>query len=176
MGGEDRRYWDLAGALAGSELEMANGNRKRRIFRTDGGFTLLESLITLVVVTSVVMAGAVAMVAMQRSTKSTAVRARLELAVTAYSEAINATTFVPCATATSYPVTWPHPVGISAPQASIVSVFHLRGTAAVASPCTAGPGQDSRQLITIRVVDQAQSVSADIVKRDPNACGSTPCS
>lgn len=144
--------------------------------RSAAGFTLMETLITVVIVSTVVLAGAMAFVGMQRSTAADSIRVRMDLALSAYSEALKAVPFVACASTTtpSYVgVAWAPPNRVAA---SIDGVAHYRGTKSAMTSCVVGSGQDSRQVLSLTVTSGGRSITADIVKRAPGACPDSTCS
>lgn len=157
--------------------------RKRTLngaHRTSGGFTLIESLIAVVVISTVVFSAAVAIAGMHRATASASTRARIETALAAYGEAVKAATFVPCATTATYAdAPWTAPAGMAQSGAgkvqSITSIVHFRGAGPLMASCAPGPAQDSRQQLTIEISYQGRTVAADIVKRDPAACPDPTC-
>ncbi len=175
--------------MGGEQSVSIEGNERfirpiGRRSRSDAGFSLVETLIAIVIVGTVLVSAGAAMVTVQRITDQNRVTSRVELALTSYGESMKALPFRRCATATDLaPADWVAP-GFSpgdAPIATITAVTYWTGSAwGSAAQCateTVNPAvKNSAQQVVITVTwpGRNRTIVGTIIKRDPLACATCP--
>jgi len=166
------------------EGNAGHGERDGPRSRSNAGFSLIETLIAIVIVGTVLVSAGAAMVTVQRITDQNRITSRVELALTSYGESMKALTFKKCATTTDLtPSDWVAP-GFSAgdaPVAVITTVSYWTGsawrTAAQCAADTANPAvKNSAQQVVITVdwPGRNRTIVGTIIKRDPLACATCP--
>lgn len=133
--------------------------------RTDGGFSLTESLAAILLVTTVILGLAAGILTTVRATRTVSQTQRSEAMLTDATEAIKAQPFVSCATPASYPLP-------AMTQVTVVAVTHLQndGTGTQFAAACPAAAEDLAQRITVR----AGNRRAEVVKRNPTLSGVTP--
>lgn len=134
--------------------------------RTQAGFTLAETIVALLLASTVVLALAAGMFTLLRTTDLTSRSQRMQAALTTVAESVKAEAYIDCATTTSYAVADPE----GPATAAVTGVRYWDATPAgaelgrfVGPPC---PSPDrGAQRITVQVELDGRTVSAEIVKR-----------
>ncbi|UDY37958.1 type IV pilus modification PilV family protein [Dermatobacter hominis] len=129
--------------------------------RSQGGFSLVESLAALLLTTVVILGVAAGIITTVTATESVARTQKAEAALTDATEAVKALPYQPCAATYS-----------AIPGAAVTAVEYLQpgtgGEVYATSPCSVAT--DVAQRITISVDGR----TAAIVKRNPSATAVTP--
>jgi len=148
-----------------------------RSCRSQGGFSLIEVLVALVLSSMVVMALAAGLLTLVRVTASTNERQQLQLAAGNFSESMKAFDYLQCGTDADYESAygawgskWNPPVGFTAEVVQVeywTRVTETAGPGAFQSACPDPAQDEGTQLVTLRVEKangadrQVQVVKAD---------------
>ena len=143
--------------------------RDRRV-RSQAGFSLIETIVALFLVSVVVLALAAGMFTLLRTTAVTSRAQRMQAALTTAAESAKGLPYKPCAVAMDYggtAPTWDDPTDDATVEVLSVRYWDAPGAAAELGRFTATcPAMDlGAQRVTVQVTIGGESQTAEIVKR-----------
>lgn len=157
----------------------------RAAARSQSGASLVEVLISVMLVGTVVAALAVGMLTMVGATRSTAEEQRIQSALLSFTESLKASPYLPCGgspspTASAYvsshastPQRWTPPAGMTA-SIDDVEYWHDAGTYGdYRATCPGADGGRQRLTVTVRL-DDGRRGSAEVVLADRLSGGGAP--
>jgi type II secretory pathway pseudopilin PulG len=133
-----------------------------------GGATLIEVIVVLVVLVPVVLAATVGLLTTTRLSASTRTDQELESAASSFVETLKQVDYVECAEPEDYegaPGSWTPPAG-SGIGVRVESVAYWQQSSADYGP-SCGASDPGAQLLTARVTRGEASTVLEVVKRDP---------
>lgn len=143
--------------------------------RGQGGFSLIEVIVSVLLVSLVVLALAAGFMTIVRVNADTAERQVVDQAIGSYAESLTTAQYLPCDDPTqpgsvaNYTATYPTGSWTPAPgvDADIVGVEYWDGTSGFAATCPATPsaGDQGAQRLTVEVAYRDTQRRAQIVKR-----------